>query len=452
MGYKPSQQIGKSGLELQYETILRGTEGSRFVEVDARNRVVREIGVRAERPAVAGGSLKTNIDLTLQRHIAKLFGDSIDGSAVVINPKTGGVLAIHSAPGYNPNHFIGGISTAEFRSLNEDPRRPLLNKALQGIYAPGSTWKLATAIIALERGRVGVHEVMPVKCTGGYQMGNRRWRCWDKGGHGALDLLGAIRNSCDVYFYQLGQRLTFDTLIAGGRKLGFGSRTGIDLPYEGSSDFPPAPTPQKAALRDSLESVRDASGKRLSPATIDSLFRVLGDSTIDIIAYYNRKFRPGGWSAQAEELNLSIGQGANSATLISMARFYTALATDGRMARPMLVGDTPDTTRIFRISDEALRELRTAMVGVVSAGGTAASANIKGLSFGGKTGSAQNPQNPARDHAWFVGFAPAEDPQIVVGVFVEFGLHGYIAARIAKQIVEFHFKRSVTAAPTQTGN
>jgi penicillin-binding protein 2 len=396
--------------------------------------------------------MRSNIDLPLQRHIAKIFADSgLLGAAVALDPETGAVLALHSSPGYNPNHFIGGISTAEFKSLNEDPRRPLENKAFQGRYEPGSTWKLATAVIALERGMVGVHEYMPQKCTGGFQMGNRRWRCWDRAGHGAIDLLGAIRNSCDVYFYQLGQRLTFDTLIAGGRKLGFGARTGIDLPYEQVSFFPPAPTQRKEELRDSLEAVRDSRGRKLAPETVDSLVRVLGDSSLDIIGYYNTRFGPGGWSARAEELNLSIGQGANATTLISMARFYTALATDGRMARPMLVGDKPDTTRIFKIDPEQVRELREAMVGVVSVGGTAASANIKGLSFGGKTGSAQNPRDPNRDHAWFVGFAPAEDPKIVVGVFVEFGLHGYIAARIAKQIVEFHFKQAVTAAPVTTG-
>jgi penicillin-binding protein 2 len=451
IGYKPSQQIGKAGLERQYEAALRGLEGSRFVEVDARGRVVRDVGVRAERAAVTGAALRTNIELNLQRHIAKLFGDSIDGSAVVMDPKTGAVIAIHSAPGYNPNHFIGGISTAEFKALNEDPRRPMANKAFQGIYEPGSTWKLATAVIGLERGAVRVHDYMPQRCTGGFQMGNRRWRCWEKAGHGSLDLIGAIRHSCDVYFYQLGQRLTFDTLIAGGRKLGFGARTGIDLPYEQLPDFPPAPTARKKALRDSLTSARDSLGKRLLPHVVDSLVRVLGDSTLDIIGYYNRKFRVGGWSAPAEELNLSIGQGANASTLISMARFYTALATDGHMARPMLVGDKPDTTRIFKITDEQMQDLRTAMVAVVSAGGTAASANIKGLSFAGKTGSAQNPRDPNRDHAWFVGMAPADNPQIVVAVFVEFGLHGYIAARIAKSIVEFHFKQSVTAAPATTG-
>ena len=450
-GYKSSQQIGKAGLELQYETLLRGSEGSRFVEVDARGRVVRDVGVRAERAAVAGPPLHTNIDLALQRHIANLFGDSLDGSAVVLDPKNGAVLAIVSAPGYNPNRFIGGISTAEFRALNEDPRRPLLNKALQGVYEPGSTWKLATAIMGLERGKVGVHEVMPVHCTGGYQMGNRRWRCWNKAGHGPQDMISAIRNSCDVYFYQLGQRLTFDTLIAGGRQLGFGAKTGIDLPYEQTSQFPPMPTPRKIALRDSLESVRDSKGKRLAPETVDSLVRVLSDSTVDIIGYYNRRFRVGGWSARAEELNMSIGQGANASTLISMARFYTALATDGRMTRPMLVGDKPDTTRIFKLTEAQMLELRNAMVAVVSTGGTAASANIKGISFAGKTGSAQNPRDPNRDHAWFVGMAPADDPKIVVGVFLEFGLHGYLAARVAKSIVEFHLKTSVSAAPAATG-
>lgn len=483
VGYKQGQQIGKTGLELQYEQLIRGQEGSRFVEVDAYNRVVREVGVRAERPAISGPPLHTNIDVALQRHIAQVFGDTIDGSAIVLNPKTGEVLAITSSPGFNPNHFIGGINQAEFKQLNEDPRRPLYSKAIQGRYAPGSTWKLATAVIALERKQVTVRELMPQRCNGGFQLGNRRWRCWDHAGHGDLDLIGAIRNSCDVYFYQLGLRLTFDTLIAGGRKLGFGERTGIDLPNETPPDFAPDTSMRKRTLRDSIESVTlpakvvdslralvDSGGdvasyyrqvekasagtqrRRLPWQVVDRLVRVLGDSTIDMIGYYNRKFGAGGWAPQAEAMNLSIGQGANATTLISLARFYTALATDGRMARPQVVGNKPDTTRIFSLPPDQLQDLRAAMMAVVSQGGTAASANIKGISFAGKTGSAQNPRDPRRDDAWFVGFAPAEDPKIVVAVFLEFGLHGYLAARVAKNITEFYLKQHVAGEAAATGH
>ncbi len=412
-GYKPGQQIGKAGLEVQYDSVLHGTEGSRFVEVDARQRVVRDAGVRAELPPVSGSPLHTNIDMDLQRFVYRLFADSLVGAAVAMEPATGAVLAIHSAPGYDPNRFIGGASQAFLDQLNADPRKPLYNKAIQGVYAPGSTWKLATAIIGLQDSLVKMDDVMPQRCDGGFQFGNRYYRCWNKDGHGRIDLKRAIEQSCDVYFYQLGLRVTLAGLVGGGRKLEFGERTHIDLPGETTSDFPPA-------RPDSMR------------------------------AYYNKKF-PRGWgSGGGEAMNFAIGQGANAETVIAMARFYTALATDGQAARPMLVGNTPARTRLFQLSDAQMQQVRDAMVGVVQSG-TAAAAAIHGVTFAGKTGSAQNAQDVNRDHAWFVGFAPAENPKIVVAVLLEFGLHGPRAALIAKSIVE-HYLKTAVSAPVITGD
>ena len=186
-GYKAGQQIGKQGLEKQYEAELRGREGSRFVEVDARNSVLREVTDRQLDP-VGAPPLYTNIDLDLQRFVAKLFADSLQGGVVAMVPQTGEVLALYSAPSFDPNRFIGGVSAEYYDSLRNDPRKPLYNKALQGTYPPGSTWKLATAVIALENNAVTFNEHMQQPCTGGYYFGNRYWRCWDKNGHGSLNL------------------------------------------------------------------------------------------------------------------------------------------------------------------------------------------------------------------------------------------------------------------------
>ncbi len=424
--YKPDQQIGRLGLEQQYEPLLRGTEGSRFVEVDAQGRVVRDVGVRAELAPVAPPPLRTHIDMDVQRAIANLFSDSLAGGAVVLDPKTGDVIALFSNPGYNPNRFIGGIPAAYYDSLMKDPRKPMYNKAIMGAYEPGSTWKLATAVMALQDSLVRIDDHMEQPCDGGYTIGTgagaRRFKCHLHTGHGNLTLRGAIEQSCDVYFYQLGLKIGFRGLVAGGRRLGFGEETGIDLPFELASDFPPAdsiapkPKEKRRSQRDSLQSVLDA--------------------------YYDRKFK-GAWSKQSESLNLSIGQGANSETVISMARFYTALATDGQVVRPHIVGDSVVRTRIFTLTDDQMAGVREALVGV-TAHGTAAASRIEGVPFAGKTGSAQNAADPKKDHGWFVGFAPANDPKVVVAVFLEFGLHGPRAARIAKSIVEAYLKTTVS--------
>ncbi|MBI2408474.1 MAG: hypothetical protein HYV19_09270 [Gemmatimonadetes bacterium] len=175
-GYKAGQQVGKDGLERQYEPLLRGREGTRFVEVDARGRVVREAGARQDLLPEAAAPLYTNIDLDLQKYVVELFGDSLIGGVVAMEPATGEVLALHSAPTFDPNRFIGGIPADYWRSLMDDPRRPLYNKAIKGAYAPGSTWKLATAVMAIGQGVATLDDHMPVACTGGYQYGNRRFK------------------------------------------------------------------------------------------------------------------------------------------------------------------------------------------------------------------------------------------------------------------------------------
>jgi penicillin-binding protein 2 len=393
--YKAGQQVGKQGLEKQYELLLRGKEGSQFVEVDARGRVVRNSGPQQDRAPEAGPDLHTNIDLDLQRFVAGIFADSLQGGAVAIDPQTGGVLALYSAPSFDGNRFIGGVPAKYYDSLRTDERRPLYNKALQGTYPPGSTWKLATTAIGLETGAVKMTDKMPIPCTGGMQYGSRYFRCWKPEGHGYLDLQGAIAKSCDVYFYQLGLRLGIARLVAGGVSIGFDKKAGIDLPEELRPRFPKT------------------------------------------TEYFDTKYGKGGWN-QSLVLSMAIGQGDNSQTIVNMARFYTALGTDGRAATPQIKQGTPERIQVIQLTDAQMGQVRAALVGVVNAGTAAASA-IKGVQLAGKTGTAQSGKyvnGKELNHGWFVGFAPADKPSIVVAVMIEFGGHGTRAAAIASRIIQ----------------
>jgi penicillin-binding protein 2 len=394
--YKAGQQVGKQGLEKEYEAVLHGREGSRYVEVDARGRIVREQGAQ-EKKAEQAGSLQTNIDLDLQIFMAQLFADSLVGGAVAMDPTDGAVLALYSNPSYDPNKFVGGVSFAYYDSLRTNPKQPLYNKALQGLYPPGSTWKLATAVLGLQDDVVNTESRMPQACNGFYYFGNRAWRCWEKAGHGSLTLTQAISRSCDVYFYQLGLKLGLSRLVAGGVQLGFNRKAGVDLPEEKRPLFP------------------------------------------DGLQYFNQMYGPRNWTAGAVVMNMAIGQGNNSQSILNMARFYTALATDGSAAKPEVVRLKPERNKIMNLTDDQMAKLRDAMVGVTSSGGTAASAALGGgVALAGKTGTAQRFAATASqqcDHAWFVGFAPADKPQIVVAVMIECGGHGYRAARIASAII-----------------
>ncbi len=393
--YKPGQQIGKAGLEKQYEAILHGREGVRFDEVDARGRPVRGEGPRPDLNALGAPPLFTNIDLDLQKFTSGIFADSLQGGAIAIDPSTGEVLALYSAPSWDPNKFTGGIPVDYYRQLLEDKRRPLVNKVIQGRYHPGSTFKLATSLIALQDGVVGLKEHMPQPCNGGFQFGNRYFRCWEKKGHGSLDLEGAIKHSCDVYFYQLGLKVGLSRLIAGGISLTMRDKSGIDLPEENQPYWPYA------------------------------------------LDYYNKKYGARGWS-NAETLNLAIGQGANSQTVVNMAKLYAAFATMGKSSRPEIAHLVPQQKEIFRLSPEQQVVILNGLKAVVEAGGTAAASAIQGAVLAGKTGTAQNPGGA--DHGWFVGFAPADQPKIVVAVLLEFGLHGSRAAHIASAIIGHYLK------------
>ena len=397
--YEPGQQIGVIGLEGQYEKQLRGREGTRFVEYDARGREVRRgAGGRQDLAPLGAPDLETNIDLALQVYVAdSVFGDSLVGGLMAMDPKTGEVLALHSAPSFDPNWFIGRLSDDRYNQLRNDPNRPLYNKVLQGRYPPASTFKLATAIIGMQRGVVKLTDRMPDPCRGGWQYGNRYFRCWEPKGHGDVTLARAIEVSCDTYFYQLGIRIGLDRLLEGATALKFRERTGLDLPDESSPQWP--------ASRE----------------------------------YFNKLY-PRGWT-DAVILNLSIGQGENDQTVASMARFYSALATDGMAVRPQIAKGRVERQRILDLTEAQMQGLKQALAGVVSASGTAGSAAIRGTVLAGKTGTGQMPF-PQPDIAWFVGFAPADDPRILVSVILVNRSHGYNAARTAKAAIEYYLKQS----------
>jgi len=392
--YKAGQQIGKRGLEKEYEEELRGKEGSQFVEVDARGRIVRQEGARADLPPVAGPPLYTNIDMDLQRVAASVFGDSLQGGVVALEPKTGAVLALYSAPSWDANRFIGGIPQQYWDSLNADPRNPLYNKVLQGEYPPGSTFKLATAVTALENHMVTMNDHMPIPCSGGLQYGSRYFHC--DAVHGSLSLAGAIAKSCNVYFYQLGIKLGLTRLLAGGVDLGFKDRSGIDLPEE---------------------------RKPLWPETAE---------------YFNRRYGKSGWTSSVV-LNLAIGQGENAQTVINMAKFYTALATDGSAARPEVAKLQPVREQLFSLDPQQFAQLRAALANVVESG-TAVRSRLQGVVLAGKTGTAQSRKfdknGKELNFSWFVGFAPADDPKIVVAMMLEYvPFQGATTATLVSKII-----------------
>jgi penicillin-binding protein 2 len=382
-GLEPGAIVGKAGLEQQYDDSLRGTAGVRYIEVNARGRLVREEASSASLPPTPGRPIETTIDLDLQRFIDSIWPPGVRGAIVAMAP-SGEVRALYSAPSFDPNAFIGGIAPQLWRSLNTDEARPLLNRALQARYPPASPFKLAIAAMALKRGLIGLDSHMPVPCRGGLRMGNRVFRCWKKEGHGSLDLIGAIAASCDVYFYQVGLRLGLDAIIEDGVLMGFKDKAGIDLRNEINPIYP--------------------------------------SST----AYFDRLYGARRWSPAATTLNFSIGQGENTQTLINMVHFYAGLAGSGEEVSPFLVRPRDDAkARPLGLGTDVLSGLRHALIAVVERG-TAAASRHGDLQVAGKTGTAQNPHG--KDHGWFIVFAPADKPELVVGGIMEFAEHGTVVA------------------------
>ncbi len=410
-GYDPGRIVGRSGLERSYERRLSGEPGVRYVEVNALGSIVREFGPEPAVPPEPGEDLRLGLDLALQSYADSVFPDTMRGGLVALEPSSGEVLALHSHPGFDPNVFVGGVDEQTWSRLREDPAEPLLNRVAGAAYSPGSTWKLVVASAGLRRGEVSIDERMDVPCRGGFRYGDRRFRCWKEEGHGPLDLAGAIRESCNVYFYQLGLRLGLDALVEEADRLGFGQRTGIDLAHEVPGFFPPSRS------------------------------------------WFDERYGRRGWTGSVV-LNLAIGQGENDQTLLRQALLYSAIATGRRPIVPHLVRDSAAARRRvdwrLGLPEERRRELVAAMTEVVNEpGGTAYPWRLRRWTLAGKTGTAQNPGG--EPHSWFVGFAPAEDPEIVVAALVE---HGHpddqtsLAVPLASRVVRRYLERERAGAET----
>jgi penicillin-binding protein 2 len=396
--YAPGQSIGKAGLERQYEELLAGTPGTRYVEVDALGRILGELQAGSLVPPIPGEEIHLYLDLDLQRWVARIFPDTMRGALVAIEPRTGEVLAMYSNPGYDPNDFVGGIRADDWRRLNSDEAKPLLHRAATGLYPPGSTFKVFTAALGLELKVIDPNSVMPIPCRGGMQYGNRYFRCWDRNGHGAVNLAGALQHSCNVYFYQLGLKIGLDRFLKEATRLGFSTRTGIDLPVEQRGNFPDSPE------------------------------------------WFRRRF---GWlPTPTEILSLAIGQGPNDQTPLKMAHFFAALAGDGSVPAPRLSEHTVIGAELnLNIVPEHLAILREGLRRVTRPGGTAGGSALEHWDLMGKTGTSQNPHG--KSHSWFAAMAGPKggDPEIALAMILEFGESGSTAAQYVAKTADYYLRR-----------
>ena len=407
--YNPGDVVGKSGVELQYNQILMGKNGSRRAVVNSRGR---EVGRLDETPAEAGKQLKLTVDLDLQIAAEQALGDK-NGAIVAMDPRNGEILAMVSRPTFNPNDFAIRVSRDQWSKLVNDEDHPLLNKAIQAQLAPGSTFKIIMATAGLQE---GIAQDMHVTCNGGATFYGRYFKCWvtaEHRTHGMVEISKAIYQSCDVFFYTLAEKLGIDRIAKYATLFGLGQRTGIDLPQEVSGVMPS----EEWKVRN-----------------------------------FKQKWYAG------ETISVGIGQGAVAVTPIQLARAIGAIASGGLLVRPHVTnpGELPaniipatDTPSQVKIPiDPANWEIITdAMSNVPTPMGTAGSAHLQGIDFAGKTGSAQtvsnalkaktaNGKSKYKDNAWFVGVTPRRNPEIVVAVLFEGGEHGQFAARIAAQVVK----------------
>ena len=404
--YRLGDVAGKSGVEALCEDDLRGTDGKRWVQVNASGQELFELLERAE-PPLPGNDVYLSIDFELQQAIEKRFWPPDKaGAAVVLDVHSGELLAAVSKPGYDLNRFAVGISTADYEVLRNDPLTPLFNRYAVAGYPPGSTFKIISSAALIDNHIVGVNQHRP-GCPGWYQVGNRTFRCHKEAGHGSLNLWGGFEQSCDVYYYQHARVLGIDRLAAAARQFGLGARTGFALPED--------------------------------------------DGLIPDSAYYNRVFGPRGWTP-ALAVNCIIGQGEVLVTPLQLARVAAAVANGGDLVVPQIVQRVIDargralrtTTPRFSqqdvLSAPTLRFLQRAMLQVVvGEHGTGHAALPESLLVCGKTGTAETP-GKKEDHAWFVFYAPHDHPVIAGVVIVERAGHGgAVAAPIVRQIVSHWF-------------
>lgn len=399
--------IGKDGIEREYNDILMGVDGQRRVEVDSfgNQRRLPEDEDK-DKEAVPGKNLQLTLDLDLQA-VAELAMENRKGAVVALDPRNGEVLAMVSRPAFDPNLFAGRIRSRDWKELVDNPDHPLLNRAIQAQQAPGSTFKPIMALAGLETG--AIDDGFRITCGGGATFYGRFFKCHQR--HGVVDLHRGIVQSCDTFFYNVGNRLGIDRIAQYAEMVGFGHKTGIDLPHEAEGVVP---------------------------------------STRWKIRNFRERWYP------SETISVAIGQGATTVTPLQLAAAIGGIAVGGIWFQPHLVKEASHLAPARRadLNLENVQKVIYGMYGVVNEGGTGGRARIPGLNVCGKTGSAQLVSNDAiragfkvaanmKDNAWFVGFAPMESPEIVVAALFENGEHGQFAAPIVRDVIKAYFDKKI---------
>ena len=421
----PGEMQGRKGVEARYDGDLRGRNGARVVVVDSRGRLLEEKSTQLAQP---GKNINLTLDLELQQTAQRVMGDRV-GAVVALDPRSGEILAMLSAPSYDPNLFARRLQVDDWQAILNAPNNPLQNRVMQNTYSPGSVFKIIIAIAGLSEHLVGPDD--SVVCNGVTSFYNHPFRCWKREGHGRVNLRDALRGSCDIYFYQLGQRLGIERIAHYARLFGFSLPTGIDIGGEKSGLVPDPRWSLKA---------------RGTP------------------------WYPG------ETISVAIGQGPLLVTPLQMAAMMAAVANGGARVTPHLMrGAAVPGPQALPVEASALRIVRDDLWAVVNDGGTGREARVEGADVAGKTSTVQVVGQKSwldsttlpfeqRDHAWFASFAPAYDPRLVVVVFVEHGGKGsQAAAPVARALYETYFHvrprgetpdvvAAVQAAPIPAGN
>ena len=422
-GYTVGDYIGKFGIEKIFESFLQGKRGGRQVEVNVMGQVVRILKTVDAEP---GQNLYLTIDLRVQKKAEELLKD-VAGAVAAMDPQTGQILALASSPSFDQNIFVDGMSHEQWDALVSNPLRPLENKAIHGEYPPASTFKIITAIAGLEEGIIDKNTTL--YCPGYYKYGNRVYRCWKPAGHDSVNVVKALTESCDVFFYQVGQKLGIDRLSMYAIASGLGSPTGIDLDHEAAGLIPTAEW---------------------------------------------KKRRTGVAWQGGETLSVAIGQGYDLATPLQMLVFISAVANGGKMYKPLILKSvySPGGSVILEsksqlagklpVSKQTLQIIKEGLWNVVNdKKGTAWIAHVEGLDISGKTGTAQvvgrskerglseeELSHRLKSHAWFVAYAPSDNPKIAVSVIVEHGSHGSSAAApIAREVIKTYFGQDENSKP-----
>lgn len=391
-GYRIKDLVGRDGLEKYYDKDLAGIDGGIQIQVDNKGRQVRILGYREPRK---GKDLYLTIDINLQKVCDKVL-EGKSGAIIVMDPNTGGILALSSSPSYDPNIFVKPEESSErLKLLRDKVRYPMLNRAISGIYPPGSVFKVVVASAALQMKRISTHTHF--NCTGAYILGRSKFACWKEGGHGQQNVTNAIMNSCNIFFYNTGRALGVDNIEGFAHIFGFGKKTGIDLPDE---------------------------AKGIVPGRL-----------------WKKIHKKETWY-EGDTINYAIGQGYILVTPIQILGMMSVIANKGYIVKPYIVKriDSEPTVGVENksasLNSNAIKTVREGLYEVVnSENGTGRRAKVDGMAVAGKTGTAENPLG--RTHAWFAGFAPLDNAKICLVVFLEHGGKGGLEpSEIAKEIFE----------------